>query len=160
MCSSDLVAEREERIPAEANPLSEENHASQAGSEQVDQASESVEWPLSEVSLSVGGRRAAIQRSRLRPSFCTNTVRVVKQLIEDPLKSVALGLGTDIIRYRTIVERRGRSKKLKTGRAHPLVQRGRRQAFVRPRKLNTEVVSKYLHMHEGLRGKFRSRIVL
>ena len=87
-----------------------------------------------------------------------------KQVIEQPLKGATLGLGTDLTQYRrwfgTIVERRGGSKKLKTGRAHPLVQRGRRQAFVRPRKLNPEVVSKYLHIHKGLGGKSFSRIVL
>ena len=91
-------------------------------------------------------------------------MRVVRQVIERPLGVIIPGLGTDIIQYRraisAIVERRGGSKKLKTGRAHPLVQRGRRQAFVRPRKLNPEVVSKYLHIHKGLGGKSFSRIVL
>ena len=157
------MAEREEGVPAEVDPLSEKNHASQAGSEQVDQLSENVERPLAEVNPLVGGRRAVIERSRRSPSFCVNTVRVVKQVIEQPWKGAAFGLGTDLIQYRrwigTIVERRGGSKKLKTGRAHPLVQRGRRQAFVRPRKLNSEVISKCLHMYKGLRGKSFPRIV-
>ena len=117
------MVEREEGTLAEVNPWSGGGCTSQAGSEQSDRSSGSVERPLAEVNPLVGGRRAETKRSRKSPSFCVNTVRVVKQVIEQPWKGAAFGLGTDLIQYRrwigTIVERRGGSKKLKTGRAHP-----------------------------------------
>ena len=148
------MIKQEEGTLAEANPWSGGGRVSQAGSEQVDQSSAIVERPLAEVNPSVGERKVAVKKSRKSASFCVNTVRVTRR----PLKGT-----TDILQYRrwsgTIVERRGGSKKLKTGRAHPLVQRGRRQAFVRPKKLNQEVISKYLSCTWGLKGNFSARVV-